>query len=183
MNHTPNYNLSQWAKSDQVQMEDFNADNAKIDAAIKAVANSKAAQSALDALAARVTALENKSRFTKLWELTLTASQSEITIPLTGVNWSQWDKVHLDMKTNNGQQMSMFFNEVNIYDVKFGVSGGNYLAHRITFYPGRRADRLVGARRNNQWVGMDGPFSNLKRIIISNGTIPAGAEFTLWGEE
>ena len=34
MNHTTNYQLSQWAKSDQVKMEDFNADNAKIDAAL-----------------------------------------------------------------------------------------------------------------------------------------------------
>ena len=37
MNHTTNYQLSQWEKSDKVQMEDFNADNVKIDAAIKAV--------------------------------------------------------------------------------------------------------------------------------------------------
>ncbi len=36
-NQTENYQLSQWAKSDQVKMEDFNADNAKIDGAIKAL--------------------------------------------------------------------------------------------------------------------------------------------------
>ena len=33
-NQTTNYQLSQWAKSDQVKMEDFNADNAKIDGAL-----------------------------------------------------------------------------------------------------------------------------------------------------
>ena len=33
-NKTENYQLSQWVKSDQVLMEDFNADNAKIDAAL-----------------------------------------------------------------------------------------------------------------------------------------------------
>ena len=33
-NQTTNYQLSQWVKSDQVKMEDFNADNAKIDAAL-----------------------------------------------------------------------------------------------------------------------------------------------------
>ena len=38
MNHTTNYQLNQWAKSDRIRMDDFNADNAKIDAAIKAVA-------------------------------------------------------------------------------------------------------------------------------------------------
>ena len=35
-NQTPNYKLSQWEKSDRIQMEDFNADNAKLDAALKA---------------------------------------------------------------------------------------------------------------------------------------------------
>ena len=30
MNQTPNYQLNQWEKTDQIRMEDFNADNAKI---------------------------------------------------------------------------------------------------------------------------------------------------------
>ena len=34
MTHTTNFNLSQWSKTDRIQMADFNADNAKIDAAI-----------------------------------------------------------------------------------------------------------------------------------------------------
>ena len=42
-NHTPNYQLSQWERTDRVQMEDFNSDNAKIDAAIKAEAEARAA--------------------------------------------------------------------------------------------------------------------------------------------
>ena len=37
MNHTTNYQLSQWAKSDRLMMDDFNADNAKIDAALGAL--------------------------------------------------------------------------------------------------------------------------------------------------
>ena len=49
-NHTPNYNLSQWERDDRVLMEDFNADNAKIDAALKG----KADQSALNALSQTV---------------------------------------------------------------------------------------------------------------------------------
>ena len=36
MTHTTNFNLSQWAKSDRIQMADFNADNAKLDAALAA---------------------------------------------------------------------------------------------------------------------------------------------------
>ena len=36
MTKTTNYQLSQWAKSDRIMMEDFNADNQKIDAALAA---------------------------------------------------------------------------------------------------------------------------------------------------
>ena len=36
MTKTTNYQLNQWAKSDRVMMDDFNADNTKIDAALKA---------------------------------------------------------------------------------------------------------------------------------------------------
>ena len=39
MQKTTNYQLNQWDAEDRVTREDFNADNAKIDAAIKAVAD------------------------------------------------------------------------------------------------------------------------------------------------
>ena len=57
MDKTKHYQLNQWAAGDKVQRIDFNADNAKIDAAIKAVdtkADTRAAQTALDALASTV---------------------------------------------------------------------------------------------------------------------------------
>lgn len=61
-NHTPNYSLSQWEPNDQVRRTDFNADNAKIDAALKAadaradaLAESKADVTALELLAKTVT--------------------------------------------------------------------------------------------------------------------------------
>lgn len=58
--HTPNYNLSQWEKTDQVLMEDFNADNAKIDAALNGLRsslNGKASTSALSGLQSTVSGL------------------------------------------------------------------------------------------------------------------------------
>ena len=36
MNQTPNFQLNQWSPEDYVRRTDFNADNAKIDAALKA---------------------------------------------------------------------------------------------------------------------------------------------------
>ncbi len=52
-NKTPNYQLSQWERDDKVQMEDFNADNAKIDAAL----SGKAEASAVEGLSQTVAAL------------------------------------------------------------------------------------------------------------------------------
>ena len=49
-NHTTNYSLNQWVKSDQVRMQDFNADNAKIDAALAGLNSGKADKSALSSL-------------------------------------------------------------------------------------------------------------------------------------
>ena len=37
MTKTTNYQLSQWAKSDRIMMDDFNADNQKIDAVLAAL--------------------------------------------------------------------------------------------------------------------------------------------------
>ena len=57
---TTNYKLNQWVKTDKVLMDDFNADNQKIDAAIKALdtkADGKASTSALISLSSRVDAL------------------------------------------------------------------------------------------------------------------------------
>lgn len=41
MTQTNNYQLSQWAKTDRIQMEDFNSDNAKIEAALTVLAQAK----------------------------------------------------------------------------------------------------------------------------------------------
>ena len=37
MKQTSNYQLNQWEKTDRILMEDFNGDNAKVDAALKAL--------------------------------------------------------------------------------------------------------------------------------------------------
>ena len=58
-NYTSNYNLCQWEPSDKVLRAEFNADNAKIDAALaskadRSTVSGKASQAALDALSATV---------------------------------------------------------------------------------------------------------------------------------
>jgi len=58
--YTSNYSLCQWAASDKVLRSEFNADNAKIDAALQAVnsrVDGKASTSALNSLKSTVNAL------------------------------------------------------------------------------------------------------------------------------
>ena len=51
-NQTPNYQLSQWERADKILMDDFNADNAKIDAALTALAGQVSGKADASALAA-----------------------------------------------------------------------------------------------------------------------------------
>ena len=65
-NYTTNYDLCQWEPTDAVQRVEFNADNAKLDAALKALSDQvvqKANQSALNTL---VTAVNQKADQTDL---------------------------------------------------------------------------------------------------------------------
>ena len=41
MNHTTNYQLSQWESTDRILMSDFNSDNAKLDAALGTLAQTR----------------------------------------------------------------------------------------------------------------------------------------------
>ena len=61
-NYTENYRLNQWEAEDAVCRVDFNADNAKIDAAIKAVdrrVDGKAEVSALNSLSSQMSSLSS----------------------------------------------------------------------------------------------------------------------------
>ena len=57
-NYTEHYDLCQWEATDQVQRTDFNADNAKIDAALDALEGSKADRSSVNVLSEAVSSLE-----------------------------------------------------------------------------------------------------------------------------
>ena len=66
-NHTANYELSQWLSTDQVLRTDFNADNVKLDAALKDLGDQvvqKASQSAVDTLTTAVSQKAEQSALT-----------------------------------------------------------------------------------------------------------------------
>ena len=82
-NQTTNYQLNQWESADAVQRVEFNQDNAKVDAALKALSDQvvqKANQSAVNTL---ITAVNQKADASTVSDLSQTvaakADQSALT--------------------------------------------------------------------------------------------------------
>ena len=68
-NYTEHYDLCQWEATDQVQRTDFNADNAKIDAALDALAGQVAEKADGDDLISLGQMVEQKAEISELTEL------------------------------------------------------------------------------------------------------------------
>ena len=98
-NYTSNYNLCQWAASDKVLRTEFNADNAKIDAALA----SKAEQSALNSLQSTVNGLKTgKADKTALDALSSTVSAQGAALAKRNCF------VYMDSYTGDGQSSRTF---------------------------------------------------------------------------
>ena len=105
-NYTTNYQLNQWEPTDAVQRVDFNADNAKVDAALKSLSDQvvqKANQSAVNTL---ITAVNQKVDQSTLDSLTQTvnqkASQSALNALNTTVQQIQADLTKITFGTYTG---------------------------------------------------------------------------------
>ncbi|MEA4814323.1 hypothetical protein SDC9_131243 [bioreactor metagenome] len=89
MNTTTNYQLSQWEASDRVMRTDFNDNNAKIDAALKAISDLAAA-----------------TPYQKLKDIITTASATQIDIDMTDVDLNKYNKLdiytHCSASTTGG---------------------------------------------------------------------------------
>ena len=187
MNQTTNYQLSQWEPTDRILMSDFNADNAKIDAALKTQAEAISALGAqLDAKAdqADLTDLANRSRFTKLKEVNITSDTTSIEIDLSGIDWTQWANVHLDYKNTNGSQMWLYLNSESSNNRFHSISysSGVYQPW-LTLYVGFRADRTISANSVYNDFRNYIPYSQVEKFIITGDTMYAGAHFIVWGEK
>ena len=140
VDHTTNYQLSQWETTDRILMSDFNTDNNKIDAALKANAEATAAltqtvgtkadASALtaevSARAAADTALGDRISLQAIYTQSISAATGTIYAPLPeGLNWSQWKTVWLLFTPvlASGSSYSAMINHSNSYLIGQQVTG------------------------------------------------------------
>lgn len=104
MNQTEHYQLNRWEKSDRIMMDDFNADNAKIDAALAAHS------AALAANAAAMAAEENARRtadealqssiittnpIVRLADVTTAQVASQVNLYIGNIDWAAYGEVLL----------------------------------------------------------------------------------------
>lgn len=78
MKQTSNYQLNQWEMTDRIQMEDFNRDNEKVDAALAATAQ----QAALAGTQLIAT-------------VTVESEVNYLTLPLSDIDWDAYSMVYL----------------------------------------------------------------------------------------
>ena len=111
MTKTTNYQLNQWAKSDRVMMDDFNADNAKIDAALKANA---------DAIAETAAAFP----LVKIKEVMLGADTAQWDIDVSDINFYQYTRIFLLPKlTGSSTDTMLRFDQITS---GYSVQGSSY---------------------------------------------------------
>lgn len=101
MKKTANYQLSQWEPSDRILREDFNADNAKVDAALaKTAAAADRVDSAIAAAAPLV----------KLLDITTTSTVQQIDLDLSGIRLADYQEVIFFLDIGTGVSASVRLN-------------------------------------------------------------------------
>ncbi|MCI8914315.1 MAG: hypothetical protein HFF55_08110 [Lawsonibacter sp.] len=192
MDKTSNYNLNQWSKDDRVLMEDFNADNAKLDAAIDQVdgrvdglAESKADKTAVTALQGRMTAAEAKAGARLIQRGTPLGAESGVyTVSFAGVDWSQWKTIYL--------LLTIKANTSNI------SIGRNSVQHQAKAYPGKKLlifypffdgdTSAVGvnpvADIGENFVSLGGAYKSAELVLhtYNNEKLLPGTTYEFWGE-
>ena len=99
MGETGNYQLKQWEKTDRIQMEDFNADNAKIEAALAALQTEKADQADLP--------------WVKIGEATLTESAQQVSVNVPDVE--QYISLFLVFEGSGSSEMGLMWTGMDTY--------------------------------------------------------------------
>lgn len=111
MNKTANFQLTQWEKTDRIMMEDFNRDNAAIDAALKSNADAITAETA--AREAADTALGKKAGLQLIQTVPFPEGGSSADKPLT-IQWSDWAIVlAVYQEPSDGRSYTLSFTTAN----------------------------------------------------------------------
>ena len=159
MKKTTNYQLNQWAKSDRILMADFNADNAKIDAAI----------------ASRLGPAE------LIYENVYGKGGGEFSIDLTEMDWNKWSAVAMTLQPLSGYSDALvsFMVESQTPGAAFSALGSAPLQPTLmVLFPLRDASRAVHAVAfsGGKFIVTTGPYSSITKVSASINKVNGFAE-------
>ena len=189
-NHTTNYQLCQWEAADKVLRTDFNQDNAKIDAALAAIAAG--------------------NKLVKLAELVTAQDMQQVNLVLPEDDWTNYTQLRLNLDaTTSGYSIYIRLNGLttdsyHTLTTNNSVSGlGTYLIRLPVGGAGVSADGFFAPFSQGQetcaffqGIGYSGqdfhrwpsagrapiPFASLHTLnLYSDGDIEAGSRFSLYG--
>ena len=182
-NFTKNYSLSQWERSDKVLMDDFNADNAKIDAALAFHPSAELICSAV--------ATDD--------EPTL------LTLDISQVDWNRYFMLYLSVHKDTRDSVTITTDKGNGYGMRLTNGSENndhYMAHfyeamevRAFFfvgYNGASTPVLFGTSTCqktgdfSEWFQVNTgfvsfPYQELSELRVGGSKFGLGAKVDLWG--
>lgn len=135
MNTTTNYQLSQWEASDRVMRTDFNDNNAKIDAALKAVSDLAAA-----------------TPYRKLRDITTTASATQIDIDMSDVEFNEYQKLDIYIHCSSASVIAYAMLRVNGLTTGY-YQGSTVLDRLVYMYMASDRDEYRGATCAEIFIG------------------------------
>ena len=203
-NYTTNYQLNQWEPIDQVLRTDFNADNAKLDAALKSLSDqviqkadastvsalsqavaAKAEQSALtEEISARTQAdavLAQKAGMQLIQQVQLVETNGYVNQPLS-IDWDQWGSIWLVLRPK--------FSETTFYNAYFIPKPYIYFGEEVygdlaaQLYPFFHKDMEInGHSWTGQTVSGDSCYQDVTGFHIAtySGHLVSGSTLTIWG--
>ena len=182
-------------------MADFNSDNSKIDAALKANADAIAAeatarQAAITSLsqtmagkasAADVTALENQVGLKVIKSVTVPSGSTMAVIDLADIDWENWKIVHLlAAPAADSPNLQFCLNSVTTY----AITTISTVRSLIRFYTMFNADmpvsgHVLGLSPSTFGYG-DLSYQKIDELLVRTlrgETIPAGGQLVFYGEK
>ena len=203
-NQTTNYQLNQWEPIDQVLRTDFNADNAKLDAALKSLSDqviqkadastvsalsqavaAKAEQSALtEEISARTQAdavLAQKAGMQLIQQVQLVETNGYVNQPLS-IDWDQWGSIWLVLRPK--------FSETTFYNAYFIPKPYIYFGEEVygdlavQLYPFFHKDMEING---HSWTGQTFWGDSFYQVVTVSHTAPypghgvAGSTLTVGG--
>ena len=198
MKKTTNYQLSQWDATDRILREDFNGDNAKIDAAIAAVK-----QASADAVAE----IQRSCPYRTIKRVTTTAAAQQVDLDVRDIDFTQYLQTwiffrcpncstQLVLRVNNattGYHFGQTSGSVNGGDSSYFMSVRDCAYGTVMLYTAAQDRNVAGIsfsiQTSNYGMGVGfqviSPVSwtNFQTLNITgdSGKIPAGMEITIAG--